>query len=117
MTRDATWYAMVASGVAGVLMIIAALPELLPIWAGLLFVGLLLALSKRFFRPNRHGRCLVCGYHGQLSTVLKTTRGGLLSLLLLLAMLVPGVLYIIWRWNAPICPRCGAVNHAVIDPE
>jgi len=117
MRRDLTWYAMVASGLAGVLMIIAALPDLLPLWAGLLFVWLLLALSKRLFRPNRQGRCLVCGYHGPISTVLQTTRGGLLALLLLLAMLVPGVLYIIWRWNAPICPRCGAVKQAIIDPE
>lgn len=117
MNRDAAWYAMVTSGVAGVLMIIAALPDLLPIWAGLLFVWVLLALSKRIFRPTRQGRCLVCGYQGPLSTVLQTMRGGLLALLLLLAMLVPGVLYIIWRWNAPICPRCRSVNRAIIDPE
>ena len=115
MTRDATWYAMVASGLTGALMIVAAFPEFLPLWAALLFASGLLMLSRRLFRPRITRRCLVCDYHGPMSTVLQTTRGGLFALLLLLAMLVPGALYIVWRWNAPICPRCGSIKRAAPD--
>lgn len=117
MNRDLAWYAMVASAVIGALMIFAALPDLMPPWACLFFVWLLVKFSGRLFGPRGRWRCLACGYRGPMSTVLKTTRGGLLSLLLLLAMLVPGVLYIVWRWNAPVCPRCGAVKPAVIDTK
>lgn len=117
MTRDLTWYAIVASGIGGALMIFAALPGLMPVWAGLFFFWLLVKFSRRLFGPSGRWRCLACDYRGPMSTVLQTTRGGLLSLLLLLAMLVPGVLYIVWRWNAPVCPRCGAIKQAVIDPE
>ena len=115
MKRDATWYAMVASGLTGALMIIAALPELLPIWAGLLAVAAVAALSRRLFRPHITRRCLVCDYRGPMITVLQTTRGGLFAVLLFLAVLVPGVLYVIWRWNAPICPRCGSIKRATLD--
>lgn len=115
MKRDAAWYAMTASGLIGALMIIAAFPALLPVWAGVLAVAGVAALSRRLFRPRITRRCLVCDYRGPMTTVLQTTRGGLFAVLLFLAMLVPGVLYVIWRWNSPICPRCGSIKRAVID--
>jgi hypothetical protein len=50
-----------------------------------------------------------------MGTVLGSTRGGLLALLLFMAAMVPGVLYIIWRWNTPKCPLCGGVKTIPYD--
>lgn len=112
--HDGQWWLMVACFWIGLFMLIASSPALLPL--AILVPGYFLIRLFRRKSPtppaqSQSGReCLTCNYRGAMGTVLGSTRGGLLAFLLFLAALVPGVLYIIWRWNTPKCPRCGSVK-------
>lgn len=115
------WLGIAAAicAVSGIVLLLMALPGLIN--APLLLFALapwvlLIWLVSRVRRAQQvTRRCLICGYIGPMETFLQTARGGCFTLLLLMAAVVPGVLYIIWRWHTPVCPRCSSVNKAVID--
>lgn len=124
MDRKKTDWLGIASlicAVAGTVMLLMALPSLLNVPMLLLglapWVLLVLLISRVRRAQSVVRRCLICGYVGPMETVLYSARGGCFTFILLMAFVVPGVLYMIWRWNTPTCPRCGAVNKAVISDD
>jgi hypothetical protein len=111
--------AALACAILGTILLLMALPGLgdmlLPL-AGIIPLALLAALMWRTRKAQQlQRRCLICGYRGPMETVLYSARGGCLTFILLMAAIVPGVIYIIWRWGAPVCPRCRSIRQAVPD--
>lgn len=54
--------------------------------------------------------CSNCGYHGEPKRV---TKGNFfIELILWLCLLIPGIIYSIWRLSSryDACPKCGAPN-------
>lgn len=116
--RDWSWYVMWIGLTLGPGMaVIGVLPYLDAWMIGLIGVAPLVwwmvKVQQSAGRRATQRHCLECGYDGPMGTVLGSLRGGLLAFLLLMAALVPGVLYIVWRWNAPKCPKCGSIRKAV----
>lgn len=59
-------------------------------------------------RNNR--RCLVCDYSGEMKTWLRNYNlPQLITIVLLLFYLVPGIIFIAWGWGKYKCPKCGAL--------
>ena len=59
--------------------------------------------------------CLNCGYIGKPK---KVTKGSFaIEIILWLLMIVPGVVYSIWRLTTrhEACPTCGAINMIPLD--
>lgn len=61
-------------------------------------------------RPDSHRYCLRCGYTGEPTTV--TPGSILIELVLWLFMIVPGLVYSLWRINRrhDACPKCGSAD-------
>ena len=55
-------------------------------------------------------RCLVCGFDGMMKTWLSNYNlPQFISIILLLAYIVPGIIFIGWGWKKFKCPTCGAL--------
>lgn len=55
-------------------------------------------------------QCLTCNYQGTMKTWLSNySFPQLVTLILLLLYLVPGLIFIAWGWGKYKCPRCGAL--------
>ena len=62
-------------------------------------------------------RCTICGYVGKPARVGWDAGGCLISVILLICFIIPGIIYIIWRdsKSAQICcPKCKNLNVARI---
>lgn len=56
-------------------------------------------------------KCLVCGYQGKMKTWLRNYNGPqFIAILLLLAYVIPGLIFITWGWGKYKCPKCGAIG-------
>jgi hypothetical protein len=111
--------AALACAILGTILLLMALPSFVDLlWplAGIIPPALLVTIMLRTRRAQRvQRRCLICGFRGPMETVLYSAQGGCLTLILLMAFVVPGVIYMIWRWGAPVCPRCRSIRQAVPD--
>lgn len=111
------WLMMISAGVGAALLIdLVISSSMAPLILSNGFVGLLIwgyINNKKAAKSER--RCLICGYVGPMETVLWSNKGGCLTVILFFAAVVPVVIYIIWRWNTPVCPRCNAIGKATYD--
>lgn len=63
-------------------------------------------------RSNRE--CLTCGYKGYMKTWLGNHSGPqIITLILCLFYLIPGIIFIAWGWGKYKCPKCGALGKNV----
>ena len=59
-------------------------------------------------------RCLQCDYRGEMKTWLKYYNlPQLIALILLLAYVIPGIVFIAWAYGKFKCPKCGALDKNV----
>ena len=66
---------------------------------------------KHSLSNDSNRQCLVCSYKGYMKTWLGNySLPQLVTLILLLAYVVPGVLFILWGWGKYKCPKCGSVG-------
>ena len=89
------------------------MPELLVL---LVILAVAVGVSKARAKPSSSSlagdmrRCLACGYEGKMKTWLGNYGGPqFIALLLLLAYIIPGLIFIIWGWGKYKCPNCGAL--------
>ncbi|CAB5507887.1 hypothetical protein [uncultured Gammaproteobacteria bacterium] len=69
--------------------------------------------SKFTGKPGEH-KCINCGYQGKMKTWLGNYMAPqVITLLLLLFYIVPGIIYMIVFWNKNKCPKCGAVGKTI----
>ena len=64
--------------------------------------------------------CLSCGYHGQMKSWFETSIfAHLITIVLLGAFIIPGIIFIVWGKNKYRCPSCSMVgnNHDGILQE
>lgn len=55
-------------------------------------------------------KCLQCGYSGGMKTWLRWySLPQLIAIVLLLAYMLPGIIFIAWAWGKYKCPKCGAL--------
>lgn len=113
------WLLMAARACAagGVLLLFLALPSISAesLIAVVILSGIVWAIRCGYRSQNQTRRCLDCGFVGTMETVLWSIRGGLACLFWLMCAVLPGIIYVFWRWNTPICPKCRAIGRAVID--
>lgn len=71
------------------------------------------ATLSAFDNPGR--KCLVCGFEGPMETWLRNySLPQLITLILLLFYLIPGIIFIAWGWGKCKCPRCGALGKNMV---
>lgn len=59
-------------------------------------------------------RCRICGFEGEMKTWLSNYSVPLLvTFILLLFYLIPGIIFIAWGWGKFKCPKCKALGKNV----
>lgn len=115
---DYEWWLMVISAVVGAALLLDLVisSSMAPLILSNGAIALLIWVyvnNKKTAKAER--RCLICGYVGPMGTVLWSNKGGCLTVILFFAAVVPAVMYVIWRWNTPVCPRCKAIGKATYN--
>lgn len=61
---------------------------------------------------DTYRKCHFCGYSGYMDRWLTNSVYPLvISFVLLLLGLIPGILFIAWSWRKLMCPNCGKIRN------